>query len=208
MKRWFVLLTIGSLLMGVTSATFSSAAELGIVPYRWVTASLIAGAGWIVVGFIEEARKVWSLFDALRSSLWIFLFFGLGWVLTSSAFRQEVLPDPTLVYFHLRRSYIETHWQVDPKSRLSYFPLDYLAMEKLNRGGASGKEIVPRNFLARDYAGKFSIDRTDGRLTSPSCPNAKYSARRLEGPVYAVRLYIDDVDEVSEPCLVAPTIGE
>jgi len=82
-----------------------------------------------------------------------------------------------------------------------YFPIDYTAMneEEVQMG-----EAVPRNFFVFDNSGAFEIDKYDGRLVSPSCAHAKYSARRVDNKIYIVRIFIDDPDETSDPCLVTP----
>jgi hypothetical protein len=103
-----------------------------------------------------------------------------------------IAPDPAVLYFHLRRSYIESHWQTDEASELSYFPLD------------------DSNFFVWDRNGRFRIEPDNNgfasrRLISPSCPTAKYNVRALETQIYVLFRYVDDQDEVTIPCLITPS---
>jgi hypothetical protein len=117
--------------------------------------------------------------------------------LAGAIFLVFALPDPASIYFSLRCTEITTHWQTDSKTGLAYFPIDYTSMD----GGAT---TVPRNFFVLDKDGTFLIDRGTNNLRFPSCPEAKYSAKRLDSSVYIARIFIEDPDETSIPCLITP----
>jgi hypothetical protein len=68
-------------------------------------------------------------------------------------------------------------------------------------GGATS---VPRNFYILDKYGMFEFDLGSNQLRSPSCAEAKYSAKRLADKIYIARIFIDDPDERSIPCLITP----
>jgi hypothetical protein len=118
-----------------------------------------------------------------------FLALGLSFVtvVLSVMVNAAVVPDPAMIYFHLRRPYIVSHWQVDEASELSYFPLDQ------------------SNFFVWDKNRRFFTDPYSDHLFSPRCPTAKYSVRLLESQTYIVFRYIDDPDETTIPCLITPS---
>ena len=122
----------------------------------------------------------------------------------ASTLASNSFPDPARIYLWLWRPYVESHWQVDPVAHLTYFPLDYTGV------GYKNQEIVPHNFFVLDDKKALRLDEHPDpysglrRLISPSCPDAKYDASRLDGEIYIVNNYIDDPDEPSQPCLITP----
>jgi hypothetical protein len=203
-EKGAITLSTGCLAVGIVAAAFSKAADLGVSPNWLVVASLFLTACCAALGFMREIRKNKHFLSAVLWSFLSLVVVGVAWSLTTWAFRAHVLPDPTFAYFRLWRPYIQGHWRVDLVSGLKYFPLDYTTVNEPDGNNALRKNLVPRNFLVRDDARAFLIEKYGGQLISPSCPHAKYSARRLEEGIYVVRLYVDDPDEISDPCLVTP----
>ena len=112
-----------------------------------------------------------------------------------------MIPDLAWVYFILRRSYIETHWQVDPVTKVIYFPLDfYWADEK-------GKTVVPAHFFMLNQNNQISVGPVEHEVTQPNCPGAIYTADRMDGKIYFLRTYTMSVDATVFPCLITPTLN-
>jgi hypothetical protein len=179
---------------GFVSGIFSS---IPFVAYPlmlvWPSIAFLAGLLFRKTGMRLTSTIVRALFFSFITSL--IAFFGCA--LASTSF-----PDPARIYLWLWRPYVESHWQVDPVTHLTYFPLDYTGVGKEN------KEIVPHNFFILDDKEKFVLDASSyhgiSRLIAPFCPNAKYEASRLDEKIYIVANYVDDPDEPSEPCLITP----
>lgn len=113
-----------------------------------------------------------------------------------------VIPDPLALYWRWWGPYVNSHWQTDAVSHLTYYPIDYSEVGKID---AESKLFVPRNFFVKDDFGKLKVDKYSNRLVSPSCYQAKYAAKKIVENIYAVRLYVDDPDEEMSPCLVTPS---
>jgi hypothetical protein len=110
---------------------------------------------------------------------------------------RPILPDPAGIYFFLRRDEIKANLQIDPQTSWAYFPIDYVSMD----GGAT---LVPRNFYIADQHGMFEFYLGSNQLRSPFCAEAKYSAEKLADKIYIARIFVDDPDERSIPCLIMP----
>jgi hypothetical protein len=189
--------------IGFAGAVAAKMSDRGFAPRWLVVVAAISALGWMAYIFVSEMTR-----PSNKGRLVIRVFCGSVWsclslliVVLTWTYASNILPDTALVYLKLRRPYIQSHWRADPVSKLSYFPLDYTTMD---RDDVQPQNFVPRNFLVLDNAGTFLIDEYSNRLLSPSCSHAKYEARRLEDNIFVVRIYVDDIDEISIPCLVAP----
>jgi hypothetical protein len=160
-----------------------------------------AGAGYAVIYavtclgaiFVGELARPVRDRNYLDRVIFAFLVLGVSLVaiVLSGLVTAIIAPDPAIIYFHLQRSYIESHWQTDETSGFSYFPLDR------------------NNFFVWDKNGRFRTGPyNDSSLISPKCSTAKYSVRLLENHTYIVFRYIDDPDETTAPCLITPPQGQ
>jgi hypothetical protein len=185
----------------LTSATVAIAVGVGLVILFKLRGRGLESAAGVEYGVIFAIACLGAIFidelirparDRGRVARVVSAFLALGLsfvtVILSMIVSAFVVPDPAVLYFHLRRSYIQSHWQTDEASGLSYFPLD------------------DNNFFVWDRNKRFVVDpRGSEHLISPRCQTAKYSARLLEGQIYIVFRYIDDPDEASVPCLITPS---
>lgn len=181
----------------------------GAVIYKMVDRGLVTGnvllsapAGVLLLSVFAFFGQLWRSknFDTFVKNFFLgalkaaalFLLSLITWIVAS-----QVMPDLASIHFRLRQAYIESHWRTDPITGIIYFPIDYTGV-----GEKEDRTIAPRNFYVLDTENKFVISEFSDRLKSPSCPNAKYDAKRLGNGVYAVRMYVDDPAELSVACLV------
>jgi hypothetical protein len=167
-----------------------ASAKVAAVPFGVAFFWLI---GVFLIDLICRVRAGASNGNFSRAAAWSGICMGtvvLAWLFGAIAF-----PDTAGLYLVLQRSYIDTHWRVDPVTRVTYFPL---AFEKADAGGAT---VVPRSFFVLDKYSELIV--SSGELMRPSCPNATYLARRLEGQIYILQQYAEQ-DAYLTPCLVTP----
>ena len=89
-----------------------------------------------------------------------------------------VIPDSASVYLMVRRPYIDAHWQVDPITNLTYFPLAFYHVDE------SGKTVVPGHFFVLDRGNQLVVNPISHVVDWPKCPGAIYTAYRLEDQIY------------------------
>jgi hypothetical protein len=199
----FLIIFIWSGALGVAVAASMRIYDRGIASHSLVSGAETLAFGLIVLVIIRELRRLGENFARIACGIFLSLV-SLFLFESTRVCALQAIPDPALLYWQIWRSYIESHWKTDPVSGVIYFPIDYPTM---NDSGVQMGGIFPRNFFVFDKDGTFSIDKSYGRdrLISPSCPGAKYGARRVEDKIYVVRLYVDYPEEDSNPCLVTPT---
>jgi hypothetical protein len=147
--------------------------------------------------------------DQLRRRTWQRLALGLAWspiwlVVLFVSFLGlgfGIVPDPAPLYFRLRKSYIQEHWQRDAVSGRLYFGIDYI---KVFNGPNAGK-LFPRTFFIMDDGSFPTSTPPDIRAIANACQQAKYEFTKIDDRVSFVQAYVDDVDEELLPCLIQPT---
>lgn len=148
-------------------------------------------AGWNLLGRRTLQRialgMAWApiWFPAFFISLFV-----VGW---------SIVPDLGPIYFQIRKSYIESHWQIDPQTGRRYFPIDYFQV----RDGPDAGKFFPRNFFIVDDGSFRIVDWFSG--ISVFCGGSKYHAKKLSPDVYLLRAYVDDPAETLDPCLIMPS---
>jgi hypothetical protein len=184
--------------LGIFAAFPTRAADRGLIGAKFLGVSvLLLMILWALNALRTGITKGWWVRRALISIIWLPItlpLFAMSWFVLG----WSIAPDPGPLYFQLRSSYVETHWQIDPKTKRRYFAIDYF---KIHRGPDSGK-IFPRNFFLLED-GTFFFNPIAGEIKA-SCGNAEYSAQRVSEHVLIVRSFSDNPYEI-EPCLIAAT---
>ena len=186
-----------SLLIGAAGAVSRDLSESGLLLGVEAPVALFVPIWMILLFGIEIFRR-----RVFRGILWppfALLIVVLSWAISSAT-----LPDAARVYFKFRQSYIEANWKTDPQTGVIYFPIRYISVDDKGVTSAKGTSEVPFFFLIFDEYQSLIFAPFSNQLSSPSCPQAKYQARKIESRVYLVRSFIDDPDEISRPCLVTP----
>jgi hypothetical protein len=198
----FLIISIWSATVAVAVAVSMRVYDRGMASHSLVNGAEILAFGLIILILVRELLRLRGDFGSRILYGFFLSFLSLLIFVPTWVCALQAIPDPALLYWQIWQPYIQGHWQTDPVSKFIYFPIDYTTMD-YSTANDRGK-VVPRNFFVLDDIGMFEISKYDGRVISPSCANAKYSALRVEEKIYVVRLFIDDPDETSDPCLVTP----
>jgi hypothetical protein len=193
------LLTYGivSSMIGCAAAIILGMRGYGIGPGVAADAVPVGLICWLIAVFVMDLT--WRIRSGapglkwLRSAGWSGASFGIvvaAWILTASA-----TPNPAGIYLAMRRSYIDAHWQVDPVTKLTYFPIAFYDY--------NGK-AVPYSLFLKDSESQLKIDPLGHDLLWPRCSTASYAAHRLEDKIYVLRQYEVSPELSYSPCLITP----
>jgi hypothetical protein len=189
-----------SLIIGCTCAIIFNMRGRGIVSAQVAGVPLALALFWLMGVFLLDLvwriRTCSSGVKFVRAAAWsgiCLCIIVITWILLA-----RVVPDSARVYLMLRRSYIETHWQVDPVTKLTYFPLDFY------RADESEKTFVPGDFFVLDQDNQLKVDPATHEVTWPKCLGAIYTANRLDDTIYILRHYTMSVTAPIFPCLITP----
>jgi hypothetical protein len=120
--------------------------------------------------------------------------------LVSLIFAAKVFPASSVVYFKLNRSYIESHWQIDPVSKLTYFPIAF------EDAGPVGKTTIPsRYYVLKEHYPKSLDSPVPGFTLSSGCRNDFFDVH-VEEQVYFVFHYSEPDEYYLTPCRITPTL--
>jgi hypothetical protein len=189
---YFVVSALLGVLGAVCSDLSASGMMVGSIPAAIILALVWTFASPLLEFLSAPHRSTLRLAQAL---LWLIatpVFVGVVWGASS-----PVLPDAGKVYFWVWHSYIESSWKTDPQTGIIYFPIRYT---RINQGAMK----APQYLLVFDKERRFSFVPFSDQLSSPSCPEAKYSARRVYDRVYLLAAFADDPSAPFHPCLVTP----
>jgi hypothetical protein len=191
-----------SLIIGCAGAIIFDMRGRGIASARVAGVPLEFAVFWLIGVFLIDltwrVRARSSNGRFVRSAAWSGICLGviaITWILAAT-----VIPDSARVYLMLRRPYIDAHWQVDPVTKLTYFPLDFYHVDE------SGKIVVPGDFFVLDQENRLSVDPISHEVNSPKCLGAIYTADRLEGQIYILRHYTETATAPLFPCLITPAL--
>ena len=190
-----------SSIIGCTCAIIFNMRGRGIVSAQVAGAPIALAVFWLIAAFLIDL--VWRI---RTRSLDRWYFRAAAWsgiclciIVTTWILLALVVPDSARLYLTLRRSYIETHWQVDPVTKMIYFPLHFYWLDE------SGKTVVPSDFFVLDH-NKMKVDPVTHEVTWPKCLGAIYTADRLDGNIYILRHYAMSVTAPIFPCLITPVL--
>jgi hypothetical protein len=188
-------------MIGCACAVIFNMRHRGILSTQAAGAPIALAIFWLIAVFlIDFAWRIslrrsdgWHFFRAAAWSGICLCTIVMTWTLSA-----PLVPDPARVYLALRRSYIETHWQVDPVTNLIYFPLHFYRLDE------SGKNVIPSDFFVLDQNNQMKVDPVTHEVTWPNCPGAIYTADRLDDKIYILRHYTTSVTAPLFPCLITP----
>jgi len=189
-----------SAIIGCACATIFDMRSHGIASATAAGIPLQFAAFWLIGVFLVDltwrvrthsSNRKWA-----RAATWSGICLGviaITWILAAM-----VIPDSASVYLMVRRPYIDAHWQVDPITNLTYFPLAFYHVDE------SGKTVVPGHFFVLDRGNQLVVNPISHVVDWPKCPGAIYTAYRLEDQIYIVRHYTIGATAPLFACLITP----
>lgn len=123
-----------------------------------------------------------------------------SWIFAATAF-----PSASVVYFKLNKSYIQSHWQTDAFTHLTYFPIAF------HDAGPLGKMSIPMTYYELDEHYPKSVRRwltpQEQALPFPLSSGCRddFIKVHVEEHVYFVSQYAGPEDLYFTPCLISPT---
>jgi hypothetical protein len=120
-------------------------------------------------------------------------------IVGSWIFAVMVLPSASAVYFKLNKSDIQSHWQSDAVSQLTYFPIAFANASPI------GKLAVPSRYYVSDEHHDISFDFVVHRFKMRGCSDDNTTVLRVEEQIYFVFQYSEPGTLHVTPCLISPT---
>lgn len=121
-------------------------------------------------------------------------------VVVSWIFAAIVFPDSSVIYFKLNRSYITSNWQIDPVTKLPYFPTAFYKADLI------GRSIVPSHYYVLDEQYRITFEPFFRRFEIRECRDEYTIVVSVEDRTYFVRQYTEEGGSYIKPCLITPTL--
>jgi hypothetical protein len=126
-------------------------------------------------------------------------------MVASWIFAVIVFPDASVIYFKLNRSYIESHWKIDPITKLPYFPFVFYRADMI------GRSIVPSHYYVLDEQYRIMFEPFFRRFEIRECRDEYTIVVRVDDRTYFIRQYPPGGSwegSYITPCLITPTLKE
>ena len=116
--RRFLIVPIWTAAVAVAVAVSTRMYDRGMVSRSLVSGASILAFGLIVLILVRELRRFHGDFG-YRVLYGIFLsFLSLLVFVPTWGGALQAIPDPALLYWQIWRTHIQSHWQIDPVSKL------------------------------------------------------------------------------------------
>jgi hypothetical protein len=171
----------------------------------WIVGVLVCELARIIRRGVTSRTEIdVMIFEAIvRAVAWFAI--SVITLVASWTFAARVFPSASVIYFKLNKSYIQSHWQTDAFTHLTYFPIAFHDAAPL------GKTNIPIRYYELDEYHPESVRRwltpQEQALPFPLSSRCRddFIKVHVEENVYFVSQYAGPEDLYFTPCLISPT---